>query len=413
MLCRWTDEATHGILKPVWRKALYEAGVAAKWNGEESYDEFPNGSRAYIRGLRSQDQVNRYAKFRGLTLARIYVDQAEEIPRDIYLELAARLSQQGYAQQITISPNAIEETHWIADEFPADNSKPERKYISLSVYDNAHNLPESVIPALLRLYPVEHPKHRTMVLGQRGMNVIGEPVYKGMFVRQLHVGPTSANPELPLEEAIDFGKHCPCVVWRQTTPLGGVVYLGGIMGDDLYLEDFLPLILAQRKRWFPDISDVKTTCDPAGSHNSSQGVRENGVSLLRKAGLAPRFIDNANAPDVRLAMVERHAGLMRRRTSAGEAFRVDDRRWLLVSANSRREFPFLADGFEAGYVWDDHLISVGNKQVRKPKKDGWYEHGQNCAEYLELAFGGYARRPKAKSRSRVMPARPSSTAWMG
>src|SRR6185503_6605515 len=50
--------------------------------------------------------------------------------------------------------------------------------------------------------------------------------------------------------------------------------------------------------------------------------------------------------------------------------------------------PFLTDGFEAGYVWDEHYVSIGSKQIRKPKKDGWYEHGQNCTEYLELNFGG-------------------------
>ena len=49
---------------------------------------------------------------------------------------------------------------------------------------------------------------------------------------------------------------------------------------------------------------------------------------------------------------------------------------------------FLAAGFEAGYVWDPHTVSVNNKQVRKPKKDGWYDHGQNCLEYLEHNFGG-------------------------
>jgi len=52
---------------------------------------------------------------------------------------------------------------------------------------------------------------------------------------------------------------------------------------------------------------------------------------------------------------------------------------------------FLADAFEAGYVWDEHMVSVGNKQVRKPKKDGWYEHGMNCSEYLELNFGSLPR----------------------
>jgi len=64
-----------------------------------------------------------------------------------------------------------------------------------------------------------------------------------------------------------------------------------------------------------------------------------------------------------------------------------DERWLRLSAEQVVQDRFLADGYEAGYVWDVHLVSVGNKQLRKPKKDGWYEHGQNCAEYLELTFG--------------------------
>jgi hypothetical protein len=139
MLCRWSDDATHGILKPVWRAICRQAGVRLTWHGDEQYDELDNGSWMYIRGLRSQDQTTRYSKFRGLTLARAYIDQAEEVPRDVYLELAARLSQSGHPHQIVISPNAVEETHWIAQEFPADNSNPHRKYISLSVYANEHN----------------------------------------------------------------------------------------------------------------------------------------------------------------------------------------------------------------------------------------------------------------------------------
>ena len=72
--------------------------------------------------------------------------------------------------------------------------------------------------------------HRTMVLGLRGLNVIGEPVYKGAFERQRHEVLCSYDPALPLDESIDFGKHHPCVVWRQTSPLGQVRYLGGILG---------------------------------------------------------------------------------------------------------------------------------------------------------------------------------------
>ena len=49
-----------------------DAGVALVWSGEEQYDELVNGSRVYIRGLKTQDQTNRYSKFRGLTLSLVY-----------------------------------------------------------------------------------------------------------------------------------------------------------------------------------------------------------------------------------------------------------------------------------------------------------------------------------------------------
>ena len=114
-------------------------------------------------------------------------------------------------------------------------------------------------------------------------------------------------------------------------------------------------------------------------------------------------------------MVERLASQMRKRAAdRSEAFVVnsDPDRWLTISEKSTVPDRFLADGFEAGYVWDEHMVSVANKQVRKPKKDGWYEHGQNCAEYLEANFGAAF----VKKRERVagsMRTPGGDLAWMG
>ena len=400
LISRYSDQVTHSLLAPVWRTICQDAGVRLTWNAREQYDQLPNGSIVYIMGLKAQDQIARYSRFRGLTLAMIYLDQAEEVPEDVYLELAARLSQKGHPHQIIISPNSVEVTHWIAKAFPVDNVVPSRKYIPLSVHDNAHNLPPEVIPNLTRIYPPELPKHRTMVLGKRGLNVIGTPVYQGAFERQRHEVDCPFDPELPLDESIDFGKHHPCVVWRQTSVFGQVRHLGGLLRQHLYLEDFLPLVLQWRARWFPNPCEVRTCCDPAGASDNSQGTKDNGVGILKTHGFSPQWRKNANAPDVRLAMVERTAGLMRRRTAGGgECFVVaTDDRWLRLSAEQVVKDRFLADGYEAGYVWDAHLVSVGNKQLRKPKKDGWFEHGQNCAEYLELTFGSDPAPPKRRER---------------
>jgi len=412
LLARWTDNGVYGLVVPLWRQICERAGVPLIWNPHEEYDQLPNGSRLYVRGLKSQDQTLRYSKFRGLTLSRAYIDQAEEVPEDVYLEVTGRLSQTGYAHQMTISPQSVEQGHWIAKRFTPECDGPDLKYIPLSVHDNAHNLSEGYVERLISIYPPTHPKHRTLILGQHGMNVTGVAVYKDLFVRTLHERPIAFNPALPLEEGLDFGKHHPCVVWRQQTPYGQTLYLGGILGQDLYLEDFLPIVKRHRMAWFPG-ADILSCCDPAGAADNSQGVTTNALTVLKQHGFYPRWETNSNSPAVRLAMVERQGAAMRKRTPHGEAFAVaSDDRWMRISSTQQVRDTFLADGYEAGYVWDEHFVSVGSKQMRKPKKDGWYEHGQNCAEYLELNFGVGPQRERVVIQPPPLPAVSSGLAWM-
>jgi hypothetical protein len=414
LFARWTDSGVYGLVLPLWRRICDAAGVKLIWHADEEFDLLPNGSQVYVRGLKTQDAVQRYSKLRGLTLSRVYIDQAEEIPQDIYLELAGRLSQKGYPHQITISPQSVDDGHWIAREFPADNSKlPHRKLISLSVHDNAHNLEPSVVPALERLYPPSHPKHKTLILGLRGMNVTGEPVYKGAFIRGIHEAEAEYDPRLTLEMALDFGKHHPCVIFRQVSVVGQVRYLGGILGQQLYLDDFCDIVLRYRQNWFPNAT-IKECCDPAGTVDTSHGTH-GAYKTLSEKGIHPISIPDSNSPGTRLAAVERMAAQMRKRAAdRQEAFVVSSsERWLRISEQSTVMDRFLADGFEAGYVWDEHLVSVNNKQVRKPKKDGWYEHGQNCAEYLELNFGMAAPKEKKVPQGSGYRLPSGDAGWMG
>ena len=131
-------------------------------------------------------------------------------------------------------------------------------------------------------------------------------------------------------------------------------------------------------------------------------MRANAVMLLREYGVQAIFRENSNAPDVRYATIQRLGAHMLRRTASGEqAFRISDDpgHWVIVSADGPQEGQFfLADGCEAGYVWDPIAVSVGSKKVNRPRKDGWYEHAQNNLEYLELNFG--ADRPTREAEDR-------------
>jgi len=392
MICRWTDDALATALKPVWRDILDKCGVDVSWHADEHYDEIRvhgvdgaivGSSRVYLRGLKTTSELHRYAKFRGLTLAKVWVDQAEELPEDIYLELKGRLSQVGFPQQLLLTPNPAGESHWLSKEFPESNARDAHKYIRLSLDDNAHNLDAGYVAQLKRDYPIGHPLRRRLIEGKRGLNVRGTPVYAGYFHRETMMVPTAIEATLPLLEAIDFGHHHPCVVWAQLLPFGALYVLGGVMGDALFIEDFAPMLLQFRAQWFPEAKEVWTCCDPAGSHQNSQGVSRNGVRVLADHGIYARWHQAANMPEVRSYAVEHIGGYMRR-----GKFRCDPLKWFVVGQQQATRGTFAVDAFEAGYVWDERIRRTsGGKGIVMPLKDGYFEHSMNCLEYLVVQFG--------------------------
>ena len=61
--------------------------------------------------------------------------------------------------------------------------------------------------------------------------------------------------------------------------------------------------------------------------------------------------------------------------------------------------PGLVGGFEVGYVWDAKSTKgATNPNTRRPLKDGFYDHSQNCVEYILLKFG-----PTAPTKKQTAP----------
>lgn len=406
---RWNDGDLHQKLIPDWRNVCDLMQIShGAWNPQESCFTFPNGSRAYAVHLKSGQKEARYAKVRGLTVAGFYIDQVEELDgSDIYEEAALRLSQPGYPQQMIVSPNPIPDTHWIAKKWPTHNGIKNHRYVRMSIYDNQHNLDTQTIDAAEQLYPVGHPQRRTKIEGKRGLDVRGTPVYTGAFLRGRHVRALDVIPDLPLCESYDYGFHHPCVLFYQYAPWGWVRVLGGVMGSDMHLDAFLPVAERFRNLWFPQRLRLEATCDPAGANENAQGLRGTPVGLLRDwyqqhgerdaqgQFVSPRFISDANQPERRHAANELAATYMRHQVNGDEAFLVDGERWVLAALGEERFENFFIDGLEAGYVHEDearHSSRLGSFYV--PKKDGWFEHPQNCFEYglqahvLDLPLNG-------------------------
>ncbi len=395
LICRFGDGDTQSKLKPPWRDILHRTATTYSWHPDEQYDELSNGSRVYIMGLKASDEAARYAKLRGMTLGGVYNDQTEELPHDVFLELAGRLSQSGVRHQMILTPNPPNEDHWLTKEFPDQSEEMEkkfkgrRKYYRFSIYDNAHNLPTETIEELEFTYPRGHAKHRSAVLGLRGMNVIGDPVYAGYFNRLVHVNESlEMDRHAPLIEAWDFGHSHPCVVYLQVLSIGRLAVLGAVMGHNVYLEDFAPAVGQVRSQWFPNPMEILSVGDPMGLDVTNQGVQVSKVrDILAASGSFPISQSHANRPEVRYQAIQNVSSYMRHIALDGRpAFQIRPRD-LVVTAGGAKPAAFVTDGLEAGYVWDTRQVIGSAATIRRPKKDGYYDHAQNGIEYAVLQYG--------------------------
>lgn len=378
LFTRWTQDALDAQVKPLFFKECPPELFAEKlsdgrkgpWDGQQEFVQFANGSRVYLRALKTSDEAARYSKVAGLTLAVVVIDQPEEVPEWMYFYLKGRLSQPGYPKQMILLPNPPEFGHWLVREFPINNSRLDHEYIFTTTYDNAVNLDPAYIKALEESYPIGHPMRKSLLEGQRGMTLRGEAVYGKVFKPKIHIAEIEPIKDLTILESWDFGHRHPAVKWSQFTPWGAWHVYGEIQGESQYLEDFIPIVLHKRLELFGD-AEVWSCCDPSGADSTSHGTRRTAVDILGEWEIYPKFLDGSNRADRRHFAIQQMAKMMLRLTKEGPAFQIHPRCVILI------------DGFTAGYVYSD-LVARGN--IRKPLKDGYYDNLQNCMEYTVLNF---------------------------
>jgi len=128
--------------------------------------------------------------------------------------------------------------------------------------------------------------------------------------------------------------------------------------------------------------------DPAGLDVTNQGTRTSKVrEILASHGIVPTSTKSSNTPETRSEAIQTIGGYMRRLALDGQpAFRMHPRALVLSSAGAKSA-SFSVDGFEAGYEWDDRARYSQTRTLRLPKKDGYYDHFQNTAEYAVINYG--------------------------
>lgn len=391
---RWTQDATDAQLKPRFLELLAHA-VVDYLPEESAYllrsKDPERPSKVYLRGLKPSEGTQPFSKIHGLTIAGAYLDQPEEVPYEYFRHLQTRMSQPGYPQMLLLTPNPPAKNHWIAREFPEDNSRLAEgyRYTKVTMRDNERALGKDYVDRVERDLRNDPAEYRRAVLGQRGVPLKGRPVYQGVFEEGVHVVAPEFNPAVPLIECWDFGHKHPAVTWLQFPP-GELLIHGGVMGENLFLEDFIPYVEAVRGEWFPTVapSMLWWTCDPAGDSPNSHGSKT-GVQILHGFGIIPRIEPDANTPPKRTFAIQAMSGYLRRRHYDGKPVCRINRRFYLVNEHGDRTTDaVIVDGFSVGYVWDDDHAYQGTQyaNLRRPKKDGWFEHPFNTLEYGMIAF---------------------------
>jgi hypothetical protein len=407
-LTRWTQDGLDAQLKPEWRKACGMAGIHVTWNATEEYDELPNGSRVYLRALKASEDTSKFGKLAGLEFSIIGIDQAEEVPEDVYRAyVPARLSQTKAAdglspvlhhvhktppaKQVLITPNPpANEDHWICKTWPTDEPlRPGYVLIRTTMYDNAGPLGSEYIATQELSYVEGSPEYRRFVLGERGITTGGDPIFGGHFDETVHARTVQFNPELPLYESIDYGTRRPCITWQQYWPGGILVGLGGVMGQNMLLEEFLPLVAQYRAQWFPGLKPElhQFTCDPAGATTNSHGT-ETGLHVLWTFDIHPTVKPEANYPPVKDAAIQKVNGYLIRRQPNGSPCFLLDPRFVVVSKKGPKHQQIMLEAFRSGYIYDHKRNYLGTTypHLRPAKKDGFYEHPCDTFLYGVIAF---------------------------
>jgi hypothetical protein len=109
---------------------------------------------------------------------------------------------------------------------------------------------------------------------------------------------------------------------------------------------------------------------------------------------------------VQLALIEEISARLRRRVALKEEaiiINADPSHWLqMLPDGSVSEKSFLSFAFEGGYTWDEHTVSVSNKELRQPREDDEYANAMHCIENLVLNFCVGQKTDEERKEQRIL-----------
>lgn len=220
---------------------------------------------------------------------------------------------------------------------------------------------------------------------------------KGIYKQEFNNSPASDGGNLvydfvldkirPIFRVWDFGYHHPAVLFVQETSNGHHVAFDELMGSDVWLQDFVPMVQERTHGYLKQCNGiVRDMCDPAG--NSPKSTGRSDLEILLSNQIRPVFAQfeiKATIDYVRNALSIR---------------RSDGIPILLVDAE---RCPILIDGFNGGYRYAQKRLN--RRESELPLEEGYYEHLHDDMRY----YAGHRLRFLTKNRKGVSNAARTSS----
>lgn len=169
----------------------------------------------------------------------------------------------------------------------------------------------------------------------------------------------------PIYRVWDFGYHHPAVAFVQEDARGHHIVFDELMGEDIFLHNFIPLIMEKTDEYQGQYSGIiKEFCDRAGTQKKSTGKSD--LEILHEFGIHPSYsqFDIISSIDyVRRALKIR---------------RGDNQPVLQVVGP---KCPIIKAALAGGYRYPPKHRTGVTIEKDTPLKDGYYEHLADCIRY--------------------------------
>lgn len=192
----------------------------------------------------------------------------------------------------------------------------------------------------------------------------GEPFYT-QFSRTTHVARCTFDPDLPLLRGWDFGRGHPACVWAQLGRDQILRILYSLIGTNLNIYRFAPLVITETNARFPGVATVSDFGDPSGAQETDKGATT--AVLMIEFGINIHY---------RHSWKEEGEKMIEQRLLVRE----DGNPGLLLDPINKS----LIDGFAGGFELDSQHIARTDttKLLSRSKKDGFYDHLMDALRYL-------------------------------